>query len=731
MARVSICTSVYNQTNFLHGMIASVIGQSYPDWELIIVDDASTEDIAAEVAFWNEPRISLYHLRENKGVTHGLNHAFSLATGEYIQPLSADERIELNKIMWQVGYLDEHPEVGGIWGLPQNGELGERPEWEQYALKAHNRSRESWIKTLVNLENIPIGGASWLTRKSVLDDIGYFDHNFFKCSDLELFVRFFKKYEGKVFPYRWAWEDEEARKIPKTHSAEDFASEIAAVRTKHPLEIPKTQGRVTVAIPVRNMAKYIPATMKSLYAQSFQDFDIVILDDESTDDTQETMQICALEYPMPERTRFIQIKENIGPNAAQNHMLAECKTEFFVVLAADDTLESTFLEKCLSAYAGNPWLEFVGTQTDFIDKEGKPYTEEHPFKSIMRAANKPREVWLNQLYYGNQYFGCGMYRTQALKDVGGWDKDVGVIADYDVYLKMLMRGDIHVIEENLTHTRIHDENRSILKSKKEQLQLRKHYHTIKNRYYPPRQKVIIATPFYNMQGFSPYIMSLSNTLGLLYMSGISQVEFWELSGDSYVDRAKNTLMNKFLEDPDATDLFMIDSDMQWNPQSFLEMLQMPEEIVQGSYPQKNSWETWTARPVLHEKEGEPGKFHPIGRELANGSALIKAEFLAGGYIRIKRAAIEKYAEHYKDLTYYDIGADPSYPEREYIEFFTCERAKNDAGVNLRWGEDRVFGRRMQAIGIESWIYPKIDFGHYGIKGWMGNYDTHLKSGKAA
>ena len=82
MARVSILTSVYNQTNFLHGMIASVVGQSFDDWELIIVDDASTEDIAAEVHYWNDPRISLYRLRENKGVTHGQNHAFSLATGE-------------------------------------------------------------------------------------------------------------------------------------------------------------------------------------------------------------------------------------------------------------------------------------------------------------------------------------------------------------------------------------------------------------------------------------------------------------------------------------------------------------------------------------------------------------------------------------------------------------------------------------------------------------------------
>ena len=169
---VSICTSVFNQSDLLKGMIASVIGQSYKDWELIIVDDASTEDIKALCEEWNDDRIRYERLAANGGGNAGLNYAITLARGQYISFLSADERIDLNKLLWQVGYLDEHPEIGGLWGLPNNGPLGERPEWEQYATKAHNRSGEAWIRTLLDLDNIPIGGASWLTRKSVIDDIG-------------------------------------------------------------------------------------------------------------------------------------------------------------------------------------------------------------------------------------------------------------------------------------------------------------------------------------------------------------------------------------------------------------------------------------------------------------------------------------------------------------------------------------------------------------------------------
>jgi hypothetical protein len=107
--------------------------------------------------------------------------------------------------------------------------------------------------------------------------------------------------------------------------------------------------------------------------------------------------------------------------------------------------------------------------------------------------------------------------------------------------------------------------------------------------------------------------------------------------------------------------------------------------------------------------------------------LIKAQYLAGGFIRIKRSCLEKYREAYgEEYNYYDAGADPGKPDRKYIEFFTCERRKNDLGNNLRWGEDRVFGLRMADIGIEGWIYPNVDFGHYGVKGWMGNFDRFLK-----
>jgi glycosyltransferase involved in cell wall biosynthesis len=712
--RVSICTQVLNQPENLRKMIDSVRAQVLEEWEIVLVDDGSTEDIKGLVDSYQDERIR-YFRQENTGIPHGFNFAFAQAQGDYVQPLSADEFIAPAKLAFQVAYLDAHPEIGCVWGLPGKGEMGPRPSWEQYALKAHNRSREAWIKTLLTMDNIPIGGASMLMRREIMSELGGFDPEFFHCSDLELFVRFFQKHDGRLLCHRWADADQPEGRLtaPSEENTKRFQEDVKRLHAKHKIQIP-TMGRVTVGIPVYNMSGFIGKALQSLAEQTVQDFNVIVLDDASTDDLAKALE------PWSGDIKLLKFEENMGVRRAVNAMLAKCETEFFVSLAADDWVEPTYIERCLAEFAKDPFLEFVASQTDFVDADGKTLPEgSHDVQRIRRASNKPREQWLHEMYYGNQYFGVGMYRTSAMVEVGGFDTDAGVLCDYDMYLKLLQRGNLRIIEENLTHTRIHPGNSSVGPGKFTPQWLRDKYSEIKRRYYPPRMKVVIATPFYEMRGFSPYIFSLTHTIRMLTQLGIEH-EYWELSGDSYVDRAKNTLMTKFLEDPDATDLFIIDSDMQWDPNGFINMLTLPEEVVVGSYPQKNAWGKWTSSPVLVE---ENGAHHPVGRVLNDGSALIKSAFLAGGFMRVKRSALQKFKDSYPQFRYRDSSADPSAPDREYVEFSTCEIADG-----LRWGEDRVFGKRLAAIGVDAWIYPNIEFGHYGIKGWTGNFDKFLRSG---
>ena len=230
-------------------------------------------------------------------------------------------------------------------------------------------------------------------------------------------------------------------------------------------------------------------------------------------------------------------------------------------------------------------------------------------------------------------------------------------------------------------------------------------------------RVIIATPFYELKGFSPYIASLTATIRLLTAHGIDW-RFMELSGDSYVHRARNTMCDAFLADPEATDLFFVDSDMSWSPEAFVNMCLISEEVVGGSYPVKNCWEAWTSIPHW---QLENGQNILKGKPLSDGSALIEAHVLAGGFLRIKRSALEKFREHYKDLWYMEPSSAPGEPNKRFTQFFGAESIDHKFH-----GEDHMFSKHLRDMGVPMFIYPNVDITHWGYQNFPGNYDKYLK-----
>lgn len=717
MPRVSICCGVLNQSEWLKEMIQSVVSQTFPDWELLIVDDGSTEDIKAVVDSFNDPRIILHRFDENQNVPNGTNWGYRHASGEFIQPLAADERMWERKLEWQVAYLDSNPGIDCVCGLPESGPLGERPEWEMYALRAHNRSREHWIKTLLAVDRVPIGGCSILARKRVLGSIGLMDTNLTIFCDHEWYLRLIEKHEFRMVPVRFAVSlpNPDAISAWKPEKEPIIREQLEYVRSKHPLVIPPTTGKVTVGIPVYNMGWCVKDAIEAVRAQTWVDWELLILNDASTDDTMEVLKTYVSELNDP-RIKLLEFDENRGNMAALTQMAFRAEGVFFMPLSADDVVDPRFMEKCIAEFAKNPWLEFVSTQTDFIDKDGKPWTDmTHPFCGIPKPVNMEREQWLHVLSYANVYFGQGMYRTKAVSEVGGWSPQHGVLGDYEMYLKLLQRENIYVIDEKLTHTRIHGDNISL---KCDPQKLRQQYHDAKKPYYKPKQKIIIATPFYEIKGFSPYISSIVNTAKMLTASGV-EWEFMELSGDSYVHRARNTICARFLEDPDATDLFFIDSDMSWDPMALMSMITLPYDVIGGTYPVKGKWDAWTSIPAKFRDD--KGNIVHMGPRLSDGSHLMHADVLAGGFLRIKRHVLERYREFFPKARYREPCADYINANREYTEFFAS--GKEDG---IFYGEDHWFSKRMREMGTEMYIYPNTTIVHWGNKGWDGNFMSFMR-----
>ena len=110
--RVTVLMSVYNDGLFLPLAVQSILAQTFPDFEFLIIDDGSTDDSIAYLSQLRDPRVRVVRHPQNLGLTQSLQHGVELAQGEYLARLDADDLATPDRLARQVDYLDQHPAIG-------------------------------------------------------------------------------------------------------------------------------------------------------------------------------------------------------------------------------------------------------------------------------------------------------------------------------------------------------------------------------------------------------------------------------------------------------------------------------------------------------------------------------------------------------------------------------------------------------------------------------------------
>lgn len=115
--KVSVIMTIYNAAPYLKEAIDSIVAQTFHDWELIAVENGSSDESPSILAGYTDQRIRAFVLPQNIGRTPALRHAFEQARGEYTAVLDADDVSHPERFAQQIEYLDQHPEVGlvGSW----------------------------------------------------------------------------------------------------------------------------------------------------------------------------------------------------------------------------------------------------------------------------------------------------------------------------------------------------------------------------------------------------------------------------------------------------------------------------------------------------------------------------------------------------------------------------------------------------------------------------------------
>ena len=196
--------------------------------------------------------------------------------------------------------------------------------------------------------------------------------------------------------------------------------------------------QVTVVIPAYNAMTYLPETVSSVLAQSFTDFEVLIINDGSADHI--NAWTSALSDP---RVRLIS-QENQGLPGARNTGIREAQGNYIAFLDADDLWATTKLEKQVQYLQTNAALGVVYTWTVLVDESGQP-------TGRIFASQAEGNVWQQLLETDVISNGSSaMVRRDCFETVGDFDRALTSAEDLDMWLRLAVHYPFAVVKEPLT-----------------------------------------------------------------------------------------------------------------------------------------------------------------------------------------------------------------------------------------------------------------------------------------
>lgn len=206
----------------------------------------------------------------------------------------------------------------------------------------------------------------------------------------------------------------------------------------------ETAPEISVLMCAYNAQRYLAETVRSVLSQTFEDFELVVVDDGSTDETPRILETFAQSDP---RVRVI-----TGPNAgipqAANVGLAACRGEFVARIDADDIAKPRRLEVQL-AYMKEHGLVACGTWHDLIDERGR-------LLKLLKTPVDNATIQERALKgHGSICNPTSMIRRRPFSDLGGYSEDLPVAEDLDSWLRLGEVGELGNVPECLAQYRLH------------------------------------------------------------------------------------------------------------------------------------------------------------------------------------------------------------------------------------------------------------------------------------
>lgn len=207
--------------------------------------------------------------------------------------------------------------------------------------------------------------------------------------------------------------------------------------------------KVSVLIPSYNHERYLPLALQSVFEQTYTDYEVVVVDDGSTDRSVEILQ----SYKGQIR---LYTQANRGTYATLNRLIAESRGQYLAILNSDDLWLPTKLEKQVAVLEAHPQVGLVHTYGEFIDHEGRPLGKNplgYPW-----PRTKTGNIIEDLVRYNRIVPSSAMIRRECFERLGGFREDLYGLGDWEMWLRIALHYDVGFVDEPLTLYRVHAYN---------------------------------------------------------------------------------------------------------------------------------------------------------------------------------------------------------------------------------------------------------------------------------
>lgn len=428
--RVSVVITCYNYGKYLRECVRSVANQTFRDLELIIVNDGSTDDSLAvaeaclkefsvlKIILVDQPNSGQPALSRNAGIRQ--------AKGEFILPIDADDRIAANYLEEAFKAIDADPKVDLVYSdsLFDNGKSRSRKKPGRFDVKSLSACNQL-VYCCVYRRKI------WEKMGGYRDNVrGYEDWDFWIAASLTGATAayipsvglLYNEKDSGVYSQTVAHHNARFAQVmlnnPTAYTSAQLQQAKAVVAG---LAQPKPTALVSVVIPCFNQAQYLGEAVESVIAQSYANWEIIIVNDGSPDHTSQVAQKLILGNPGHE-IRLVE-KQNGGLSDARNAGIRFARGEYILPLDADDMIDPSFLAKTVALLDQNPAVGIA--YTDWVYFGAYRAKREAIDYDFTRLCTKENLFTCTSLYRKKAWEAAGGYNSNMTRGVEDWDFWIG------------------------------------------------------------------------------------------------------------------------------------------------------------------------------------------------------------------------------------------------------------------------------------------------------------------